>query len=207
MSDAIFPMFQGLSWPIIRTPTNSTTIKTAVSGREYRKANWASPKWAYQLTWDVLRQGTVHGVVGYTELSSLMGFINARQGSFDSFLYPDPDDGSVSLQQVGLGDGVTTVFQLVRTFGSYVEPVYDLNGAPIIFVDGAIQTGAGVNYTLLPHGVISFVSAPPSGKIVAWTGSYYWRCRFQVDSADFYKNFPNLWEMLQTPLSFITTKA
>jgi uncharacterized protein (TIGR02217 family) len=204
MSNAVLQLSPGLSWPIIKSTQNSTTVKTAVSGREYRKANWSSPKYVYQFIWDVLRQGQVNGA-NYTEMAYLMGFINARQGSFDSFLYTDPDDSTVSLQQFGTGDGSSKVFQLVRTLGGYIEPVFDLNGSPNIFDNGSLLTN-GVNYTINSYGVVTFVAAPAGGHALTWTGAFYWRCRFQLDNADFSKILTNIWELQQSPLSMITVK-
>jgi hypothetical protein len=54
-------------------------------------------------------------------------------GGFDTFLFTDPDDNAVAAQTFGVGDGDQDAFQLVRTLGSFTEPVYDLNGAPSIY--------------------------------------------------------------------------
>lgn len=39
------------------------------------------------------------------------------------FQFVDPNDNAVVAQPVATGDGGTTVFQLVRTFGGFTEPV------------------------------------------------------------------------------------
>lgn len=127
MSNAVFPTFAGLKWGSTRTPIHKTAVKETPSGREYRFSFMSSPRYLYKLSYEVLRETT-----GYSELQQLLGFFNARKGSFDSFLFTDPDDNAVTAQVFGVGDGATTAFQLVRTLGGAVEPVYDVNGSPAL---------------------------------------------------------------------------
>src|SRR4051812_38528020 len=104
MSTAAFPTLAGLGWDVIRTPLWQNITQQAVSGKETRVALWSYPRHQWELTFDVLRQGTVHGTA-YTEFAQLFGFFNARRGSFDSFLYQDADDNAVTGQGIGTGDG------------------------------------------------------------------------------------------------------
>ncbi len=189
MSNAIFPAFDGLTFGVTRAPVWSTTPKQSVSGREYRSANMSYPLYKFKLSYSVLRQTT-----GFTEFSALVGFFNARKGGFDSFLFTDPDDNAVTAQVIGTGDGVNRVFQLVRTFGGFVEPVFDANSWPLIYVGGVLKSSA-TDYTPGPTGLITFVSAPGVGVPVTWTGTYYRRMKFSQDSADFTKFLHNLWEL------------
>jgi len=147
------------------------------------------PRYRYKLSFTVLRQTT-----GFTEFSTLVGFFNARNGSFDSFLYTDPDDNTVTAQVLGIGDGSNKLFQLVRTFGGFVEPVYDANSAPLIYWDGVLKT-LGTHYTLGATGQVTFVAAPGAGVVVTWSGTYYRRMCFAQDTADFSKFLANLWEL------------
>ena len=52
---------------------------------------------------------------GYDELRTLMGFFLQQQGAFQPFLYDDPSDDQASAQAIGIGDGGTAAFQLVRS--------------------------------------------------------------------------------------------
>lgn len=199
MSNALLPTLIGRAWPFARGPRFSTTIKTAVSGREYRTQNWSYPKYEWKLVYEVLRE-----FAGLTEQQQLMGFINARGGSYDSFLFNDPDDFGVSLQVIGTGDGVNKLFQLVRTRGGFLEPIFEINGAPAIFVNGVLKASPA-DYTVNTSGLVTFVAAPPAGQPVTATFSYYWRVRFQKDGADFSQMLWKRWELKD--LSFITTKS
>ncbi len=189
MSNAVFPTLPGLTFDITRTPEWSTTTKKAVSLRSYRWANASYPLYHYKLKYELLRQTT-----GFTELATLVGFFNARNGGFDRFLFQDPDDYTVTAQAIGIGDGSNKLFQLVRTFGGYVEPVFDANSAPLIYVNGVLKT-LTTDYTVSATGLVTFVTAPGAGLAVTWTGTYYRGVVFAQDMAEFSKFSQNLWDL------------
>lgn len=199
MSNQILTPLVGMKWPFTRGNKFSTTIKTAVSGREYRTQNWSYPKYEWKLDYEVLRETS-----SFVEMRYLMGFVNARGGSFDSFLYADPDDYTVTAQVLGTGDGTTTQFQLVRAWGGYVEPVYNLNGTASIFVNGVLKT-ITTDYTISAAGLVSFVAAPGAALPVTATFSFYWRVRFNKDGFDFSQMMQKLWQL--NGLGFISTAA
>lgn len=195
MSNAVFPVMPGLTWDITRVPIWSTTVKTSVSGREFRSANFSYPRYRYKMVYSVLRQTST-----FPEMAQLAGFFNARNGAFDSFLFTDPDDNSVSGQAIGVSDGINKLFQLVRTFGGFVEPVYDVNGTATLLDNGA---AAGSN-SIGPTGLVTFVASPLAGHIITWSGSYYRRMRFEQDAAEFNQFMQRLWS-LQT-LTLLSVK-
>jgi uncharacterized protein (TIGR02217 family) len=185
MSNAAFPVLPGLSWSVIKTPKWSTRKQIAISGREYRAAYFSLPLWKFKLSYEVLRAGAQQ------ELQQLVGFFNARQGSFDTFLYADPTDSAVVAQQFGTGNGAATTFQLVRSLGGNSEPVAALQAAPSIYANGALQSsGVSVN---LNTGLATFTVAPANGVALTWTGSFYYRCRFLHDELDLENFMQNLW--------------
>lgn len=193
MSQAIFPTFAGATFNTDRTPIWSTTKKTSVSGREFRASNYTYPRYKYKLIYEFLRQG-MHQGTGYTEFAQLVGFFNARHGDFDSFLFTDPDDNSVTAQVIGTGDGATLAFQLIRTFGGFAEPVFDVNSAPLIYVNGVLQT-LTTHYTVSASGLVTFVTAPAGALPITWTGTYYRRVTFVQSMVDFTKFMSNLWSL------------
>lgn len=198
MSNAIFPSFPGLKAEVSRTPVWSTTHKPSVSQRDFRSANASYPLYKYKLSYEVLRQTT-----GFAEFTTMVGFFNARRGSFDSFLFTDPDDCAVTAQPLGPGDGVNRMFQLVRNFGGFIELVFDTNSAPLVYLDGVLQT-LTTNYTVSGIGVVTFVVAPGAGVAVTWSGTYYRRVRFEQDAAEFNKFMDKLWAL--KTLELITVK-
>jgi len=196
MSTAVFPALPGLAWSVKKTPTWQTRTQTSVSGKETRLADWSYPRWKWSLTYDILRDNPT-----YDELHTLAGFYLQRQGSFDSFLYQDPDDNSVTSQDIGAGDGSTTVFQLVRSFGGFSEPVLAPNVISLVTVAGTPTTAYTVDPTT---GLLTFTSAPASGAALQASFSYYFRCRFVDDSYDFEQFMLNLWQLQK--LEFISIK-
>lgn len=196
MSQAVFPVLPGLTWNITKTPNWNTKIQKSVGGKELRAAFYSTPIWRWVLAYEVLRQATA-----FEELQTLAGFFNARQGSFDSFLYSDPNDNSVTQESFGIGDGSTTAFQLKRAYGGFQENVSDLNGTPAIYKAGALQSSG---YTISASGLVTFTAAPSAGTALTWTGGYYWRVRFDQDSAEFNNFLSQLWELKQ--LAFVSVK-
>lgn len=197
MSSAVFPALTGIVWPVIRTPFWENTVQTAQSGKETRLANFTYPYYTWELEYDALRQGLVHNTA-YTELATLMGFYNARQGSFDSFLFDaGADDNTVTAQAIAVGDGATLAFQLVRALGNFVEPIFAPNVVSAVRVNGVLKT-AGVDYTVsawgsATPGVITFAVAPGNTLAITADFTYYWPCRFMDDNLPFTKWISNMY--------------
>ena len=199
MSNAIFPTLAGLGWSVKRTPQWKTRVQEAISGKETRIADWSFPRWQWELAYDFLRGDPAHA-----EFQALAGFFNQRQGVFDSFLYQDADDNAVTAQQLATGDGATTAFQLIRTFGGFVEPIIAPNLVSNIYLNGVAQSQSSwsVNATT---GLVTFTTAPASGVIVSGDFTYYFRCRFTHDSIDFEKFMSQLWQAKK--LAFVSLKS
>lgn len=197
MSDAVFPSLPGLKWNVKRANLWKTLKQESVSGKEMSVALMTYPNRRYSLAYEVLRAGAE------AELQTLEGFFNLRQGSHDTFLYSDPDDSAVTDQSFGTGDGSTTVFYLARTRGGFTEPVQALNGAPTIKVAG-VTKATPADYSISATGVVTFTSAPANGAALTWTGSYYWRCKFLQDAAEFDQFLQDLWQLQR--IEFRTVK-
>ncbi|HTZ79055.1 MAG TPA: DUF2460 domain-containing protein [Stellaceae bacterium] len=198
MSNAIFPALAGLGWNVKRTEIWKTRVQEAISGKEVRIADWSFPRHQWELSYDFLRSAP-----GYGELQSLLGFFDQRQGLFDSFLYGDADDNAVTGQPIGVGDGVTTVFQLVRLYGGFVEPVIAPNQVSAVYLAGVRQTGG---YSVdSASGEMTLGTAPGVGVPVTADFTYYFRCRFMADSMDFEKFMSQLW--LAKSVKFVSLKS
>ena len=209
MSTQVFPILTGKAWDVVRTPIWETIVQENVSGKEVRLANFTYPRYQWDLTYSALRQGSVNGA-NYTEFAQVMAFYNARQGSFDSFLYTDDDDQTVTGQAIGVGDGVTTQFQMVRSLpgGAFVEPVLAPNTVTAIKLNGTPQTlGTAVNVASWGQpnpGVATFVTPPASGVVITADFTYYWPVRFLDDQLQFTKFISNMYAVKK--LSFKSVK-
>jgi uncharacterized protein (TIGR02217 family) len=185
MSQAIFPTLPSLAWSTFKRPTFSTRISKRTSGREVRAANYAYPLYEFELSYEVLRADAA-----YQELQQLLGFFLARQGQFDTFLFRDPTDYLVSSQVIGVGDGVTTVFPLLRNLGGWVEPIGQAANMPTVTVGGQPSSA----WSIVEPNLLTFTTAPGVGQQVQVVNlEFYFVCRF-LDDVHEYENWSNdLW--------------
>lgn len=194
MSNAVFPTLAGLTWDVGKKPFWHTLVHEATSGKELRVALMSYPLYQFTLSYDSSKGGFLRADAN-AEFQNIIGFFNARSGSFDSFLYNDPTDHAVTAQQFGTGDGATTVFQITRAYGGFTEPVQNVNGSPSIYDNGSLVNPA--NYSISSIGVITFNGPPPVGHSLTWSGNFYYRCRFLQDAVDFNNFMYLLWELKQ----------
>ena len=151
----------------------------------------------------------------------MMGFLMARGGQFDDFLFEDPDDNFVgpamnpsspNLQaQLQLfSDGAGNWYSPIQRNmgGMFWEDITDLNGSIAVYANGALQT-SGTDYTLAGPGLAipgnSFLGmylawapqSPPAAPATPITAQfhYYFRVRFETDEQDFDKFMNKLWTL------------
>ena len=211
MSNATFPDLRGLSWEYTLTPTFSTGVQQATSGREVRAAFWSAPLWKLSLSYAFLHDDQQHvDSNGYSELQQLVGFFLARQGAFDSFLIDlvqltrKPQDSTVSGQPIGTGDGSTTSFQLVRNIGGYLEMVQNPAGqTALVYVAGTPKV-QGTDYTI-SNGLVSFASPPAAAAAITADFQWLWRVRFAQDEQEFANFMYLLWECKKVDLISVRT--
>lgn len=175
----VFPFLAGQGFKMLKTPVWSTKTDISVSGVERRRQLWSYPLWRFRLGYQVMRDGS-----SYLELQRLFNFFNSHAGVDGGFFYLDRDDNAVVTNQFGTGDGTTKTFQVTRTttIGSvtFTEPIRGFAGNPTIFDNGS-STSA---FTIGTLGQITFTTAPVSGHVLTWTGSFFFLCRFDSDELD-----------------------
>lgn len=177
MALSVFPALIGIAFPARRTVNWSGSRQDSLSGKRVRTSNFSYPTYSYELPINFLRGDAV------ADWQALEGFLKQTYGPTSLWLYSDRNDSNAAAQEFGLGDGVTTAFQLVRTLGGFAEPVF--------FPTITSVTVAGVPtaaYTLSPTGQVIFNAPPAPAAVLQWTGTFYWGCRFDDDSTDF-ENF------------------
>ncbi len=204
---AIFPSLPGLGWSVVKSPRFATRIQRAVNGRELRALDQPNPIWSWTLTYPLLRdrsdaRAPSGSGIGYDELRTLAGFFLQQQGALQPFLFDDPTDNAVMGQPLGAGDSSRTDFQLLRTMGSFAEPVTAPNTVSAVYFDGILQPVA--DYILdAATGLVTFAAPPPAGQIVAADFTYYFRVRFSDDSAEFENFMIQLWQARQIKLQSV----
>lgn len=197
MSTQVFPSLPGLTYSVTRTIEWNTQIQEAISGKETRLGYWSAARYTWTMSFSFLRSNT------FSEFQTLWGFLSARKGRFDSFLYSDVEDFSSTGQLLGVGDSTTRNFQLLRQFGgssAAIEPSLAPNVVSQILVNGS--SISSTSFTVGPWqstapgpGVVAFSTfAPTAGQSVAANYSWYFPCRLDDDVGSF-DNFMNkLWE-------------
>jgi hypothetical protein len=175
----IFPSLRGEGFPIPRRQKWNTPKADALSGKRTRYPNWTYPQYEYEVPINFLRSK-----LGFTEWQQFEGFFAAVLGDGLLWAYDDPNDDSVANQSIGVGDGVSTTFQLVRTLGGFTAPVFLTNGAPSFTVNGVPTAG-----TVSAYGQVTFAVAPAVGATLAWVGGnapdFYMPCRFDEEMVEF----------------------
>lgn len=191
MGNSVFPSLVGLGWEFERKPIFKNIVQESASGFEDRIGLALYPRFLYTLNYDLLR-----GDATNLELQTLFAFFCSRRARFDSFLFTDPDDYTVTGQPLGTGDAAETDFQLVRTMTgtggiSYVMPIIAPNAVSEIRIDGSpVDPG---DYTVGATGIVTFDTPPGDGLAIVADFTYYWRCRFEADEMDFRKFMYQLW--------------
>ena len=196
-----FPALSVQGWSVFKAPKFATRIQHGVSGRELRALDQPVPIWNWTLTYEVLRdkhdvRQTTHTLgTGYDELRQIMGFYLKQQGSFGAFLFNDPTDNRVTGQFLATGNGVILSFGLVRSFGGFVEQMFNpiVDTTMHVYVN-AVEVPMLGNWSVTdPGGVLTFVSAPTGDVTVDF--SYNFLCRFSDDTAEFENFMIQLWSL------------
>ena len=222
MSNALFPEFSGLEWGAKKTPVFTTNIQKALTKAETRISYHDTPMYRWKIPLEFLRDDpdSQSPVGDEAEYKTLINFFLARKGAFESFLYKDPSDNAVTDQQFGTGDGTTTSFQLSRQImGDFSEPVHNIDALQSITINGSpgevIAYGTTWNETndtyesvqsnhaigsVSSTGVFTFLSPPPSDAVLRWTGTFYFRVRFDGDELDFETMMNRFWESQEVGL-------
>jgi uncharacterized protein (TIGR02217 family) len=192
MTIPTYPNLAARAYPVKRTPIWSTLKQKSISGQETRLQMWSYPQWRYELTYDFLRSDAA-----ILEWQQVLGLYNKVGGAAQVFQFYDDADGAVSGQPFGVGDGVTTSFQLVRALGGFAEPVFaPVTTSVVTSLGGTLTTlSAGAGYTLGPTGAVIFASAPAAGTSLVWTGTFNWLCRFDNDEMEFQRDLSNVWSL------------
>ena len=146
------------------------------SGYEQRNINWSQAKCKYQ---------AAHGVKNENQMRRLLAFFRARRGKAYGFRFKDWLDFTGSREMIGVGDGKTITFQLIKTYiddAGYTEvrkirkPV---TGTVRVYLDGAEQTdGWSVNFTT---GIVTFTATPDTEVIITADYEFDVPVRFDTD--------------------------
>ena len=176
-------------------PRFNTTITTLSSGFEQRNQNWEYSR----AEWDI-----GYGIQKRTDYQAVISFFYARRGRAIGFRFKDWSDYQATDEPFGVGDGVTTVFQLIKTYSDRSN-----RGTPLAIADRYIrtiskpvpatvkvydydtiaQTTTRLLSTSLTQinslrGTITLITPLPTDHELWWTGEFDVPVRFDVDKLD-----------------------
>jgi uncharacterized protein (TIGR02217 family) len=187
--DIRFPT--GISRAAQGGPERRTDVVVLGSGAEERNARWANSRRSYNAG---------YGVKSLNDLHAVIAFFEERRGRLHGFRWRDlsdwkscpPESTPAALdQQIGLGDGATTVFQLKKTYGTAFNPwARDIRkpveGSVLVAVSGALQSLA-TDYTV-DHdtGLVTFLPGhiPPVDAPVTAGFAFDVPVRFDTDKLE-----------------------
>ena len=171
-------------------PERRTEIVVVGSGAEERNSRWADSKRTYNAG---------YGVKSADDLHSVIAFFEERRGRLHGFRWKDwtdykscaPGETPAALdQKIGIGDGVTGAFQLIKTYGATYAPwprtiQLPVAGSVLVAVDGTPQD-PGNFVVSLTTGVVTFVAEhiPADQAIVTAGFQFDVLVRFDTDQLE-----------------------
>jgi uncharacterized protein (TIGR02217 family) len=112
----------------------------------------------------------------------------AMLGSAHTFLHWDYIDNEAVDEAFGLGDGVTTVFQLMKTYdpggGATYERDITKPDDDVSFKKNGVPVASGVTYSQAT-GLVTFSVAPAVDAVLTWSGHHFVCVRFNRDDLPF----------------------
>lgn len=139
-ADPFHSSLPGLDITVHKKPMMKARVAEASSGQEDRTSLWAMPRWDFELTYNYLEDKS--GAA--SSLKTIQGFYLARGGTYDSWLFKDPDDYLVVNNPLGTADGVTTQFYFQRNLGGFQEIIGQVDTANTISVYGTVSQSANI---------------------------------------------------------------
>ncbi len=164
-------------------PIYSTDVVTMFSGHEQRNSNWKNARGKYNIA---------TGVKTEEQWQGLISFFRACKGKAIGFRFKDWTDYKAKNQQIGISDGETTEFQLVKTYSSGSSMVTRIINKPVagtvkVYLNGkkighhnlrGTTDDYSVDYTT---GIITFAEAPEMNVIITADFEFDVPVRFDTD--------------------------
>lgn len=153
-----------------------TVVSEGESGKEQRYQKWLRPKRTFRVKLDA-RQ--------LTETNQIWRFYTRRKGSFDTFLFQNPNENPVTAETVGSGDGARSVFYLGQSVDFATGDLIVVSGSETITrsVKGTGDYLSFSAYTIdYPVGQITTNAPLPSGDVIRANYNFQYRVRFKDDN-------------------------
>ena len=170
-------------------PERRTDIVTLNSGFEERNSPWADSRRRYDAGLSARN---------LDDLEKIISFFEARHGRLYGFRWKDWSDYSSGTlragrsnidQEIAIGDGEQTVFQVVKNYRSganvYRRDIKKLvEGSLSVALDGQPQDLTSHYVVDEEQGLITFVNAPSEGDVITCGYEFDVPVRFDTDFLD-----------------------
>jgi len=169
-------------------PMRRTEIVTLESGHEERNSPWQHARRRYDAG---------IGVRSLVDIEKVLAFFEARMGQLHGFRWKDAadfrsntvgSDISSTDQLLGIGDGVTTVFQLSKAYEvgahAYVRPISKPVTSSVQVAVAGVEQSIGIAFLInSTTGIITFLSGhePAFGQDVTAGFKFDVPVRFDTD--------------------------
>jgi uncharacterized protein (TIGR02217 family) len=184
-------------------PERRTQVVELASGDEERNAFWADSRRRYDAAYGIRRAD---------DLAAVIAFFEARNGRLHGFRWKDWGDHRSGLpsapvppidQALGIADGDTTTFQLVKRYESgaqaWVRRIVKPVAGSLRVALGGVEAflGWSVNTTT---GIVTFNTAPASGVLITAGFEFDVPVRFDTDRLDVTWDLDRLGSIASIPL-------
>ena len=153
-----------------------TITSEGESGKEQRYQKWLRPRRSFRVRLNA-RQ--------LSEATDIWTFYQRHKGSFDTFLFQNPNENPVNNERFGSGDGTKTVFYLGTTVDVGTGDLIVTPSSAVVqrSVGGTGDFLSFSTYTIDENiGQITTNSVLPSGDVLRSTYNFRYRVRFKDDS-------------------------
>jgi uncharacterized protein (TIGR02217 family) len=154
-----------------------TIVSEGESGKEQRYQKWLKPRRTFRVKLDA-RQ--------VVETDSIWRFYTRMKGSFNTFLFQNPNENPVTAETIGSGDGVRSLFYLGGKVDFATGDLIVVSGSESLTrsVKGTGDYLAYSTYTINNNtGAITTSPALPSGDVLRATSyRFYYSTRFKDDN-------------------------
>jgi uncharacterized protein (TIGR02217 family) len=185
-------------------PERRTQIVELASGDEERNASWADSRRRYDAAYGIRRAD---------DLAAVIAFFEARHGRLHGFRWKDWGDFKSALpstpvtaidQALGVGDGTTRSFQLVKRYASGAQSwtrtiVKPVAGTVRVALGGLEPSGTSWSVSHAT-GVVTFDVAPAAGVVVTAGFEFDVPVRFDTDRLDVTWDLDRLGSIASIPL-------
>lgn len=163
-------------------PMFNTQINRSQGGSDTSIILWQYPLHMYDIG---------YGISQKSEFSTILDFFYARRGRGYGFRFKDWSDFEITAQQIGVGNGVLTTFQITKTYSdavrSFSRKITRIEaGTALVYVNGVLRT-LTTHYTINNDtGLITFQPGfiPAAAALVTVTCSFDVPVRFDNDRLD-----------------------